>query len=445
MSKKLYCLNYLKILVFAIFAQPTCFAKIIEYKTPELLARSNVEESYNLPPMSFLFESAPIINNLGDVSLKLILPPNHENDSESEEKNTNADIGADNVEAIWFKKFDDLKGEVVFITKSGERISEMDQNDQRSLIFNLYRSNGDYHGLWQFDIEDKELKEVTTGKFSAITYLNYPQLKNDGRIYFRGTGQSDDRKYFEWSHNELRRLIGEGELLDQKRSSYLFRPSFNESGNMSFKRRVGENGDWTEKKPDEILLLRPIGQENPDDLEFDPIVIARDLDADPHSEFLGFLNVTSLANNDRVAFIGILPDNKKAIYTYANGGIVKVAKDGENGIFEIEGQSLKQNMFGQVLFLAKNVEGKRGIYLADHEEVKKIIEEDSEVPTDLGMGKILFNPNFSGIHGEVDMNESGDIVFSAYVVSDKDIKKEWGQAVYVIKVQMANDNFNNGN
>ena len=97
----------------------------------------------------------------------------------------------------------------------------------------------------------------------------------------------------------------------------------------------------------------------------------------------------------------------------------------------IEIFSPKVNDQGQVLFRAKDELGKRGIYLADANGVKRIISEGDEVNTDLGMGKILSNPNYPGFGGEVDMNDHGEIVFNCLLVGAKD-NKEWGSAIFKI-------------
>ena len=92
--------------------------------------------------------------------------------------------------------------------------------------------------------------------------------------------------------------------------------------------------------------------------------------------------------------------------------------------------SPKINDEGLVLFRARDNSGKRGLYLSDGVTLKRIIGEGDEIATDLGAGKILFNPNYPGIGGEVDINNHGDIVFYCLVVSMDN--KELGSAVYKI-------------
>lgn len=48
------------------------FSAIPNYSAPEILARANINDGYNLPPMSFLNSTSPVINNRGDVTFKLM-------------------------------------------------------------------------------------------------------------------------------------------------------------------------------------------------------------------------------------------------------------------------------------------------------------------------------------------------------------------------------------
>ena len=127
-----------------------------------------------------------------------------------------------------------------------------------------------------------------------------------------------------------------------------------------------------------------------------------------------------------------LEDSKKAIVISNHEGVQKiVAKEGSLDISEIEMFTPKINDLGVVLFRAKDGQGLRSLFLADDSGVKKIISEGDEINTDLGLGRILSNPNYPGFGGEVDMNDQGEIVFHCLVVS-ADNNREWGSAVFKI-------------
>jgi hypothetical protein len=124
-------------------------------------------------------------------------------------------------------------------------------------------------------------------------------------------------------------------------------------------------------------------------------------------------------------------DSKKSIILAKDNTLKTLALEGANGISEIEMFSPKVNDQGLVLFRAKDMEGKRGLYLASDSGVKRIIGEGDEIETDVGMGKILYNPNYPGFSGEVDMNDHGEIVFHCITVSSPD-NKELGSSIYKI-------------
>jgi hypothetical protein len=131
-----------------------------------------------------------------------------------------------------------------------------------------------------------------------------------------------------------------------------------------------------------------------------------------------------------VAFMATLSDFKKAIIISKNETLINVATEGRDDISEIEFFGPKINDQNEVIFRAKDTSGKRGIYVADESGVKKLIGEGDDIMTDLGPGKILSNPNYPAFGGEIDMNDSGEIVFSCVVVDSNN--SELGSAIYKI-------------
>jgi hypothetical protein len=385
-------------------ALPT-FASIPDYSKPELLARANIGDGYNLPPMSFLSNTSPVINNYGDVTFKLMA------------------FDGDNNQGLWLKPGTEQNGKIIYTAPDMRFLTEPAINENGKIVFNLY-DEGITDGIFTIDGYSNKVEQVITPENDDIAYYTYPQILTNGKIYFRGTNQDNVRTFYQFD-GSLKKIIAEGTTAFGQRSSYLFKPSMNENGALSFKRRLGEIGDWDESNGDEILLLKPNGN------NFDSIVIAKDRDSDPKSKFTGFTNTTSLSKNGMVAFMAFLEDNSKALILYKDGDLKNIAREKADDISEIEYFAPKVNDQGLVLFRAKNTEGKRGIYLADSGRITRIIAEGDEVQTDLGTAKILSNPNYPGFGGEVDMNDHGEIVFYCLIVGAKD-NKEWGSAIYKI-------------
>ncbi|MBY0413728.1 MAG: hypothetical protein K2Q18_06170 [Bdellovibrionales bacterium] len=387
----------------------TVHANIPEYKKPVILARANLTDGLNLPPMSFLNNTCPVINNRGDVAFKVM------------------SSGEDSSQAVWFKGGVDENGKIIYNAPEMRFLTDPSLNDQGKMAFNLY-DEGITDGVFTLDGMTSKVDQTITPENDDIAFYTYSQVLSDGKIYFRGTDQDNTRTFYQFD-GKLKKVIAEGTSSYGQKSSYLFKPSLNDSGSMSFKRRLGDKGQWDESQGDEILLLKPNGS------NFDSVVIAKDKDSDPQSAFKGFTNTTSLSASGLAAFTAYLDDGAKAVILYKDGALKNVATEKVDQISEIELFAPKVNDQGLVVFRAKNMEGKRGIYLADQTGVKRLIGEGDEVETDLGKGIILSNPNYPGFGGEVDMNDHGEIVFYCLIVGSKD-NKEWGSAVFKISPQM---------
>lgn len=397
------------ILLASLLASNISYAALPEYNAPEILARANIKDGYNLPPMSFLNNTSPVINDRGDVVFKLLA------------------VEGQNNQALWIKSADEQNGKIVYVAPDERFLTEPEAiSENGKIAFNLY-DEGVTEGLFVMDIKTQKVDQVLAPDNLQIQYYTYPQLKNNGHIYFRGTDDNNDRVFYDFTGKNLNKIIAEGVESSGIKSSYLFRPSVNDSGAIAFKSRMGERGQWDESSPDSILLLTP---------SIDPkspapkiTTIARDKDSDPRSPFLGFGNSVSLSKHGVISFTATTLESKKEIILAKDGELKTVAMEGMNGISEIETFASKVNDKGLVLFRAKDTEGKRGLYLASIEGVKRLIGEGDEVMTDVGAGKILTNPNYPGFGGEVHMNEKGEIVFYCLIVSHPD-SKELGSAVF---------------
>ncbi len=404
-------MKYILFLLTTLVVSNLSFAALPDYKAPEILARANIKDGYNLPPMTFLNNSSPIINNRGDVAFKIM-----------------AVEGANN-QALWVKTAEDANGKIVYVAPDERFLTEPSTiNEHGKIAFNLY-DEGVTDGLFLLDTKTLKVDQVLAPDNLPIIFYTYPQVQNNGHIIFRATDDNNDRMYYEFTGSKLNKIISEGVESLGIKSSYLFRPSVNESDAMAFKSRMGERGQWDESNPDSILVISPSTDPKVPGLKV--ATIARDKDSDSHSPFLGFGNSVSLSTNGLVAFMAVQLDSKKSIILAKDNTLKTLALEGANGISEIEIFSPKVNDQGLVLFRAKDMEGKRGLYLADDSGVKRIIGEGDEIETDVGMGKILYNPNYPGFAGEIDMNDHGEIVFHCIAVSSPD-NKELGSAIYKI-------------
>lgn len=399
MMKKLFA-------TFLLTCSGLAFAAISDYSSPELLARANISDGFNLPPMSYMSNTSPVINNKGDVVFKLMA------------------FDGENNQGLWLKLNEEKNGKIVFTAPDMRFITDPFLNGDGKIIFNLY-DEGITDGLLVLDTKSLQVEQVLKPEGLDIANYTYSQLLNNGKIYFRGTNEENERSFYVYD-GALRKILSEGVSSHGQKSSYLFRPDVNELGEVAFKRRLGEKGAWDENNGDEILVLRPAvalpGT-------YDALVIVRDRDADAKSAYTSLSNSLTLSKHGQVAFTALLASGQRALVVFKEGSLRHLALEKEGGISEIELFTPKINEQGTVFFRAKDMDGKRGIYAADTGEVKKLIGEGDTVMTDLGQAKILSNPNYPGFSGEIHVNDKGELVFSCLLVSAQD-DKEWGTAIY---------------
>lgn len=371
-----------------------CFAQLPTYSAPLILARANINDGYNLPPLSFINNASPVINDHGDVTFKV------------------AGIAGQNRQGLWVKTTADSNGKILYTAPDDRFVTDPSINDQGKIAFNLFEE-GVTDGLFVLDANTLAVEHVLPADNLHLQNFTYPLITNYDEIFFRGTDENNARSFFIFN-NELKTVFSEG-----NNTSYLFRPAVNDEGSVAFKARLGAQGQWDENSPDQIVLLR----------DNQKIVIAEDKDANLDSIFLGFGNSVSLSASGFIAFTGIVEKNQRGIFLFDKNEIKNIALEGKNNISEIENFAVKVNDEGLVLFRAKDSEGKRSLFLADTTEVRKLISEGDEIESDQGKSKILFNQFYPGFGGEIDMNLDGDVVFNCSIVRASD-DHELGQAIY---------------
>jgi hypothetical protein len=369
------------------------------YNAPMIVARANINDSYNIPAMSFINNASPVINDRGDIAFKV------------------AAIAGLNSQGLWVKTIEDLNGKILYTAPADRFVTDPSINDQGKVAFNLYE-DGVTDGLFVLDSHALTVEHILPSKDLHLQSFTYPSITNNDEIYFRGTDENNIRSFFIFE-SKLSSIFSEG-----NNTSYLFRPSVNDDGAVAFKMRLGAPGQWDENSPDQIILLR-------DNIKQ---IIAEDKDSNQKSPFLGFGNSVSLSTSGMVAFTGVVEKNQRGIFLYSAGETKQIALEGKDSIAEIENFSVKINDEGLVLFRAKDITGKRSLFIADKTSVKKLISEGDEIESDLGKSKILLNQFYPGFGGEIDMNLDGDIVFNCSLVNAAD-DRELGQAIFKLSVK----------
>lgn len=384
----------LGLLIFA--TTSISLASIPDYRPPKIMARANGPDRYNLPPMSFLNSTSPFINNRGDVAFKLMA------------------VEGENTQALW------VNGQIVFRAPEGKIMTDPTMNDQGQVIVSLFEEFSS-DGIFVYDMKADSVQNVLANQNTDIIAHSYLQILNTGEIFFRATHQGQDHSFFELSQG-LKKIFSEGEDALGFKASYLFGPAVNNKKQMAGKIRLGNKWEWDSKFPDQILLLNNDGSHR---------IVAEDQKSQPQSPYIGFGNSVSLSENGLVAFLGILKDNVKTLVIDKNGQQTRIATEGQEGLSEIELFAPQINAQGLVVFRGKDMKGLRGIYLADGNEVRRVIGENDEIPTDRGPGRILSQPGYPAFGGNVRINDRNQIVFYALITSAGG-NQDWGSAVYTL-------------
>jgi hypothetical protein len=380
-----------------------------KFKSPEILARTNVTESYNLPKSTYLSNVSPVINNRGEVTFKVIA------------------TGDEAVQALWVKAHQDENGKILYLAPSDRVITDPSINDEGKIAFSLFdETHSD--GLFILDSQNLTVANVLDSKLNELVFYTYPTINNKNEIYFRGTDRNNIRKIFNFN-GELQTLLEEGVVNSNLQSSYLFKPAINQQGDFVLKLRLGNKGAWDESNPDVIAFYN--NNEKVNSLK----TLVFDRDFDKQSKFISFFNNVSLSNNNLIAFTALMDDGRKAIFIQdINDEIKRIALENEDSVLNIESFSIKINSLGHLLFRGKNKANKRCLFFYDGTIVKQIVAEGDEINSDLGLARILDNQYFPGFLGEVDLNDHDQIVFGAMIQSAKD-NHEFGQAIYLINPQ----------
>ncbi|WP_413291388.1 hypothetical protein [Bdellovibrio sp. HCB337] len=378
----------------------SAFALIPSYGKPEILVRANGHSNYNLPPMTFLSNATPAINNKGEVAFKLMA------------------IEGKNTQGLWIKTANQNAGKIVYQAPEEKLISDPSLNDLGQAAFSV-AEEGASDGIFVYDSKTGSTQHVVTNTNTDLIAHVYPTILNNGDIVFRGTHKSEDHSYFHFSQ-KLAALVVEGEDGLGFKPSYLFGPAINNQLQLAFKIRVGNKKDWDSQFPDQIILLNADGNFR---------IVACDQKTDPKSPYTGFLNSVSLSENGLVAFVAILANGKKVLVLDENGQHSILTGEGHNDIGELELFSAKVNSQGVALFRAKSSKGQRGIYLADRTRVVRLLGENDEIPSDLGKARIWSDTVYPAFAGGVNINDKNEITFHTLLVSS-DSNQEWGSAIY---------------
>lgn len=373
------------------------------YGAPELQVRAHYRSTYQLPPLSYLHNTSPVINNRGDVAVKVMA------------------VDGTTRQALWVRSGDSDHGQVVYIADENKYVTDPSINDKGEVTFSPFTDmNSD--GLFVFDSPSGEMRRVFGGDDSGVVYFGFHRTLLDGASVFRGVDRDFVRSYQQYT-DKLHSVVVEGQDNFGVPSAYLFKPAVNNLRQWVYKVRVGPPGEIGDAQMDRIVLLTPSAT------GYQMSTVAETVKFSPSSPYIGFGNAVSISDAGHIVFVGILPNRTQALVLSYQGRDVILAQEGKDGISAIELFSPKVNSQGVVAFRAKNAKGLRGVYVGSKDGIRRVIGEGDAVTSDLGFVNILVKNGFPGLAGEVDINDRNEIVFACVLAEGETLV---GDAVYKV-------------
>lgn len=376
-----------------------------------MVARSHITDGYELPAMSFLSNTYPQINNLGDIAFKVMA------------------VDGTGAQGIWFKPANQ-HGKFIHVEKEGYYLTEPYINEKSQVVFsNTNEISSD--GIYLYDLATDKKNLVYDAKKTNFAYTSNPIVVSDGSIYFRGTTKDGERALHSQdanAKNSLETFLTEGIENFSLPVSYVFHPSVNESNLIVVKVRLGAMGEIGNQQPDSFLLIKKI------DGKYKILDRVTDVKGDPTSPFKIFGNGVKAASDGTICFFAFLLDGKtKVVVVHKNGKSEIIATAGQDGITDIESFTPVTNKNGMTVFRALDRKGLSSLYVHYKGKLQRYIGEGDSVQTDLGVHNVLHADGHTGLHGAPAINDNNEFVFSTTLEHFK-TGDEIGNAVFKIKL-----------
>ena len=362
---------------------------------PELQARTNIVDGYNLPPNSSYNSKTPSLADTGQVAVSLSV------------------VGGD-VDTVGLWLGASGTGSVAWTDATGPLISDCSLNNAGLAVFQLTFASPD--GLYFFDDADDSSGLLTTRPIGA-DYWSGAGVNASNQVGFRASFSGDHAWVsYDGEDNPPFHAL-EQPLEPQSPYWYLYTPSFNDQRVIAGKASLA-----ADHAADQIITCTSAG---------DCTVVVEDRDANPASPFTNFGNSVSLTNNGWVAFTAGLDSGGEGVFLTDGATITTIATTDMAEISAIDFFAPSANTSGQVAFRAFDGAGLRAIFVGDGEQLTRVITEHDLVPTDLGEGRIDQNDDSPTFAGSPSINAAGDVAFIATLTPPDNNQIEWGSGLFI--------------
>lgn len=350
----------------------------------QLQARSGAGSvaPFNLPPGTSLSSQSPAISDNNGVAIKVL-------------------AGSGGAQGVWYG----VGGRGGVVYQAGSRfLSDVSLSDFGRIVWQESLDLGVNRGVWAYDIAVGTSGLFTDGPSGASEWGS-PQINNHGQVAFRGTvnGGRAHVSYDPTSNTHATHAEQGGDL------AFLHTPAFNNRRQIAGKVLLAAG-----PAPDPNAIYR-----------FDPdgtsALIARDHGSQIGSPYARFFNGIGLNDRGQVTFAANLAGGGQGVFLSDGVATITIADSRASGVGTIEAFAPKVNNRGLVVFRAFDDNGRRAIWAGDGTRLARVVTEGDRLPTDLGPALLRWPggsaPAFSG---NIDVNERGQVVFAASLVSPPD-------------------------
>ncbi len=273
---------------------------------------------------------------------------------------------------------------------------------------------------------------VAPGGPYGVLGFGTPLTNQAGQVAFRGRNGANAQAWISWSAGAQALHASEAAFFPAGPFSFLFTPSFNGNRQIAGKVRFGAAGQTGETQPDEIRVFNSDGTST---------LIARDVDADPASNFKSFDNSVSLTDDGRVAFIATLvsPPGARGVYLSNGAATIPIAVTTGGVVTNVEFFAPSANNRGWVAFRAFDSDNRRAVWAGNGATLRKIVRHLDILPSDLGPARIDQNDNSPSFGGSVRINSRGDVAFLPALTPPSNNQIEWGTWAYIARARLLGD------
>lgn len=395
--------RFLLIVGMSCGATAAAVAHVPEYKEFQLQVRSNLcanePAGFNLPCNVFFNSSTPVLNDTGQVAIKLDV------------------VGSS--QGVWFGA--DGAGAIAYTSPADAFLSDVGMNNAGYVVFPQTFSA--QNGIYFYDSAANTSGLRTSLPFGT-SFWGSTDVNDSGHIGFRATFSGSGQAYYSFDGSPTLALhAAEAGLDPESPFSFLFSPAFNDNRQIAAHVRLGLAGQTGNSQPDEIRLFNANGTS---------VIIARDADAQPGSPFTAFDSTRPAVNNlGYVAFVANLASGGRGVFLGNGTGNIQIATTSSPGVTDIEFFAPAVNDHGLVAFRGKDGNGLQAIFVGNGSVLRRVIGKFDQVMTDRGLAQIAQHDNSTVFGGSIDINERADIVFSAALTPANNTQIEWGSGVFV--------------